>query len=97
MLSKPVTSGKDASLQQKMNYMIHSTMVQQSGVLLNSMKGVMAKVARSILSRSYTTLGPTFGSYQDEKLFYTRPMEPMQISIPEGTMAEFIMYCLGLS
>jgi hypothetical protein len=71
--------------------MMHSTMVQQSGVLLNSMKGVMAKVARSILTRSYTTLGPTFGSYQGENLFYYAAN-----GADEGTMAEFIMYCLGL-
>lgn len=42
-------------------------MVQQSEIPINSMEGVIAQVARSILDMNYTTLGPTFGSHEGKK------------------------------
>lgn len=81
----------------KMNYIIHHAMVRQSKVLLNSLEGVVVRMAKSILDEKYTVPRPTFGSHQGENQFYTRLMKSMQISASKGTKAEFLVYSNKMS
>ena len=81
-----------AALRQEMNYIIHHALLRQSEVLINSMEGLVGRVVKSVLEGKYAPTGLTFGSDRNERRFYTQPLEPMQISAPEGTRAEYIVY-----
>ena len=80
------------ALRQEMNYIIHHAILRQSEVLINSMEGLVGRVVKSVLEGKYAPTGLTFGSDRNERRFYTQPLEPMQISTPEGPRAEYIVY-----
>ena len=80
------------ALWQEMNYMISHALLRQSEVLVNSMEGLIGRVVKAVLEGKYAPTGLTFGSDRNERCFYTQPLEPMHISAPEGTRAEYIVY-----
>jgi len=90
-LSTP-SEERSMALRQEMNYMISHALLRQSEVLVHLMEGLVGRVVKAVLEGKYAPAGPTFGSDRNERRFYTRPLEQMQISVPEGTRAEYIVY-----